>query len=280
MSVTVAAIQCSSDLGEVERNCAKLTYLIREAAARGARIVVMPEAAITGYLSQDLQQNWHLPGRPLERVYLGRDPLPYAQTVPGPATDHFASLARELGIYLAITFVEREVGPPTDLVPSLEIGWPDTSGVRLFNAAVLLSPAGEIVAHYRKIHPWPHPEQSWASPGNRGVQFADTEYGRIGLAICFDIHSVLESYQPHRLWTLLHPIAWADEEHPANWFWHQLPRRIAPFGHHVVGANWSVDRPQPWHGYGFSSIYAADGRILNTAASLYGSYVVYAELPT
>jgi apolipoprotein N-acyltransferase len=49
--VRVAAVQCSSDLGDVAANTAKLTALIREAAANGAKIVVLPEAAISGYLS-------------------------------------------------------------------------------------------------------------------------------------------------------------------------------------------------------------------------------------
>lgn len=53
-SVKVAAIQCSSDLGAVEKNRTKLSSLIDEAAAKGAKIVVLPETAITGYLSHSL----------------------------------------------------------------------------------------------------------------------------------------------------------------------------------------------------------------------------------
>lgn len=64
-TVKVAAIQCSSDLGAVTRNRAKLTALVEEAARNGAKIVVLPEAAVTGFLSQDLRTNWALPGRPL-----------------------------------------------------------------------------------------------------------------------------------------------------------------------------------------------------------------------
>src|SRR5262245_7464285 len=82
-TVKVAAIQCSSDLGAVEENRAKLTNLVRKAAANGAKIVVLPETAITGYLSQDLRTNWHLRGRPLEPAFRGRDPSLAAETVPG-----------------------------------------------------------------------------------------------------------------------------------------------------------------------------------------------------
>src|SRR5205085_6910762 len=95
-TVRVAAIQCSSDLGAVEENRKKLTALIREAAANGAKIIVLPETAITGYLSQDLKTNWRLPGRPLESAFTGCDPAAAAETVPGPSTEYFRALAHEL----------------------------------------------------------------------------------------------------------------------------------------------------------------------------------------
>src|SRR4051812_11423520 len=105
-TVSVAAIQCSSDLGDVAANTTKLTELIKQAAANSAKIIVLPEAAATGYLSQDLKTNWQIPGRPIESVFKGLDPAPFAEPVPGPATKHFCALAKELGIYLTIPLVE------------------------------------------------------------------------------------------------------------------------------------------------------------------------------
>ncbi len=61
-TVKVAAVQCSSILGDVEGNRKKLTALVSEAAGEGAKIIVLPEAAITGYLSQDLKTNWRTQG--------------------------------------------------------------------------------------------------------------------------------------------------------------------------------------------------------------------------
>jgi predicted amidohydrolase len=261
-AVKVAAIQCSADFGDVDANRRKLTALVREAAAGGAKIIVLPEAAVTGYVSQDLHHNWHVAGRPLERPFVGRDPGDAAETVPGPSTDHFCSLACELGIYLTIPLIER--------VPS--------EASAFFNTVCLAGPEGKLVAHYRKLNPWPYPEQSWATKGDRGIQTFDTEYGRVGLAICFDIHTILEDYEPEKLWALLYPIAWVDDEHPADWFWHKLPQRTRKFHHYLVGANWSVDRPQPWRGYGFSTIISPEGRIVATAKSLYGSEIIYAEI--
>jgi predicted amidohydrolase len=268
-TVKVAAVQCPSDLGALEANTRRLTRLVKTAAAAGAKFVVLPETAISGYVSQDLKTNWHLPGRPIEKAFVGKDPRPLAQTVPGHATEHFCALAKKLSIYLTIPLLEKVEQDSAD-------------APQLFNTVCLASPEGKLVAHYRKLTPWPYPEQSWATPGDRGVQTYDTEYGRVGLAICFDIHTILEKYEAHHLWALLYPIAWVDDDHPAEWFWHRLPARLKPFNHYLVGANWSVDaKPKSdWKGYGFSTILAPDGRVLSTAKSLYGEEIVYAELET
>jgi predicted amidohydrolase len=272
-AVKVAAVQCSSVLGNLEQNRSKLAALVNEAAANGAKIIVLPEAAITGYLSQDLRTNWQLDGWPIEPVFRGKDPLPFAETVPGESTRRFCRLAKELGVYLTIPLVERAYDDGADHAT-------EETKSRLYNTVCLASPSGELVAHYRKLTPWPYPEKSWATPGDRGVQFYDSEYGRMGLAICFDVHTILEKHQPHRLWALLYPIAWVDANHPAQWFWHILPQRVAPFHHYLIGANWSVDGPQPWYGYGFSTIIGPTGEVLAGAKSLYGSEIVYATIKT
>ena len=266
--VKVAVIQCSSALGQVENNRRQLAALVEQAATHGAKIIVAPETAITGYLSQDLKTAWQYAAMPLSQGLEGEDPLPFAETVPGASTRFFCGLSKRLGVYVTVPFVEIDRSGPTNSPP------------RLFNTVCLASPKGEIVAHYRKLTPWPFAEKSWASPGDRGVQTYDTEYGRVGLAICFDIHTILEKYRPHRIWALLYPIAWVDDNHPAEWFWHKLPQRVAAANCHLIGANWSVDEPQKWFGYGFSTIISARGEVIASAKSLHGSEIVYATIPT
>jgi predicted amidohydrolase len=267
-TVKVAAVQCSSELGDVAGNRNKLTAVVEEAAKNGAKIVVLPETAITGYLSQDLKTNWRLPGWPMENVFVGKDPSGFAEAVPGASTEHFCALAKRLGVYVTVPLLEVVASADPKRKP------------QFFNTVCLASPEGKVVAHYRKLTPWPYPEKSWATPGDRGVATYDTEYGRVGLAICFDIHTILEKYQPERIWALLYPIAWVDDEHPADWFWHKLPARIRPFNHYVIGANWSVDRQQAWRGYGFSTVIAPNGDVVATAKSLHGSEIVYATIET
>lgn len=283
-TVKVAAVQCSSVLGDVEGNRKKLSELVAEAAGNGAKIIVLPEAAVTGYLSQDLKTNWQLKGWSIDREFKGNDPLSCAETIPGPSTDHFCKLAKQLQVYITVPLVEKDEGggdaKSREKADAAQTAVDKKPVPRLFNTVCLVSPKGEIVAHYRKLTPWPVPEKSWATPGDRGVQTYDTEYGRVGLAICFDIHTILEKYQPHKIWALLYPIAWVDDNHPAEWFWHRLPDRVAPFKHYVIGANWSVDHHEKWFGYGFSEILGPDGKVLAAAKSLYGSEIVYATIKT
>jgi predicted amidohydrolase len=266
-TVKVAAVQCSSEMGDVPANTKKLTALVKEAAENGARIVVLPEASITGYLSQDLKTNWHVKDWPIEKHFAGLDPAKAAEPVPGPSTKHFCKLAGDLGIYLTVPLVEVDFTNGRDRP-------------RYFNTVCLANPKGELAAHYRKLTPWPYPEKSWATDGDRGVQTCDTEYGRVGLGICYDIHTILEKYNGKDLWALLYPIAWVATEHPAEWFFHKLPERVKPFKHHLIGANWTVEEKQDWRGYGFSVVISADGKVVASARSLYGSEIVYAELPT
>lgn len=267
-TVKVAAVQCSSDLGDTAGNTKKLTKLVKEAAKNGAKIVVLPETSVTGYLSQDLKTNWHLKGWPIEKRFEGKDPADAAEEVDGKSVKHFAALAKDLGIYLTIPFLEVEKPKKKGDDP------------KYFNTVCLANPKGDVVAHYRKLTPWPYPEKSWATEGDRGVQTYETEYGKVGLGICFDIHTILEKYEKEDLWALLYPIAWVDEEHPADWFLHRLPARVKPFKLHLIGANWSVDEKQTWRGYGFSEIISNEGKIVASAKSLYGDEIVYAELPT
>lgn len=266
-TVRVAAVQCPSVLGDVAANRARLTGLVQEAARQGAKVVVLPETAVTGYLSQDLKTNWHVPGRPRAPSFTeGRHPDTAAEDVTGASVSHFAALARRLGIYLTVPFLEvdRSQAAP-----------------RFFNTVVLVSPQGRVVAHYRKLNPWPHPEQSWAETGDKGLATFDTPYGRVGLAICFDVHSVLKPYAEKSLWALLYPIAWVSENDDADaaWFGRDLPVRVKNAGFHLVGANWSVDAPQPWTGFGHSLIVKRDGTVLASATTKVGDEIVYADLP-
>lgn len=268
-TVKVASIQCSSIMGKVSENTKKIELLVREAAAQGAQILVLPETSITGYLSQDLKTNWFATSPSRENDVFNMhfpnkmDPALHAETCPGPSTIFFGELAKELKVYITVPFLEKETKNGQEFY---------------YNTVCLMDKQGNLAAHYRKNNPWPHPEKYWASKGEDLAVF-DTEYGRVGLAICFDIHSILSRYAKSDIWALLYPIAWVGN--PFYWFRKQLPNNLqkwnVPFS--IIGANWSMDIDQNWEGYGLSTIYGPCGEILAENNKCVGDSICYAEIP-
>lgn len=262
--VRVASIQYAPVFGKPQENRTALIELVRKAALGGAKIIVMPETAVPGYLSANHRVNWQVEGRPLDPAYSGRSPAEVAETVPGESSVAFGVVARELKVYVAMTLIEKSG---------------EGDEVRYFNTMCLLSPSGELVGHYRKLHPYPPTEKSWATPGDRGVQVVETEYGKVAMAICYDIHFVLDEYDKHEPWALLFSSSWVSEEFPADWFWQAMPEKAVKHHLNVIGANWSSEKPQSWRGYGFSEIIRSDGEVLACTHRLLGSDIVYADLP-
>eukprot|EP01052_Picozoa_sp_SAG31_P033713 SAG31_NODE_3848_length_3818_cov_14.439634_3_plen_213_part_00 len=124
-----------------------------------------------------------------------------------------------------------------------------------------------------------------------GVAVCETEYGTVGLAVCFDIHTILAKYaeqpdQPagqHRpLWALLYPIGWVGDTE--EWFGKQLPEKLRRCNcpHYIFGANWATVAPPSWRGAGGSTIWAPQGKIVARAKSENGwqEDIVFAQVPT
>src|SRR5947207_928542 len=111
-----AAVAQMSSGSDRDTNLRRAGELVREAAARGARLVVLPEVfAWRGTRSGDVS---------------------VAEPIPGPTTRAMGALAREVGIFLCMGSILESA----------------TDDVRPYNTSCLLDPAGEIVARYRKIH--------------------------------------------------------------------------------------------------------------------------------
>jgi len=123
--------------------------------ATGAELVVLPEAATTGFTPAC---------RP-------RSCGTWSARVPGPVTAPVAELARELAIHVVLGTYER--GPARGTV---------------YNTAVLLGPEGTVLGAYRKTHLFcgeDRPGGGWVTPGDEAV-VVDTVLAKIGLIICFD----------------------------------------------------------------------------------------------
>jgi N-carbamoylputrescine amidase len=152
--VTVAATQmaCSWDR---DANVARAEKLIRDAAARGANIVLIQELFETPYFCKDHQSRHFDLAKPLDGH---------------PAVEHFRRLARELGVVLPVSVFEQ-------------------AGNAFFNSVVVVDADGALLGSYRKSHipegPGYH-EKFYFSPGDTGFKVFDSRYGRLGVAICWD----------------------------------------------------------------------------------------------
>ncbi|MDF7649555.1 amidohydrolase [Pantoea sp. Acro-805] len=154
MNVNVATIQFEPTQFRKEENVARLLQLASQAARDGARLIVMPEMATTGYCWQDRAEV-----------------APFVETADGATSQAFAAIAREYHCYLVFGMPERD--PVTDIY---------------YNSAVLVGPQGVIGVH-RKTHPYIS-EPKWAANGDAGHQVFATEIGNIALLICMDIHFI------------------------------------------------------------------------------------------
>lgn len=217
-----AAIQFEPTLGNKEQNLTRLTALVREAAGAGARLVVAPEMATTGYCFRDREEV-----------------LPLAEPVPdGPTVERLGLLAAELGIYLAVGLPELD---------------PVTGA--LYNTAVLIEPHGWMLGKYRKTHLFWH-DTYWAAAGDLGIPTFDTELGRLALLICMD----LEYFETARLATLagaeviLFPTNWLG--HRGSWYSRALENHV-----YVVAADrWGEERGIRFAGD--SAVIGPDGALL------------------
>ena len=152
--VTVAAIQMACGW-DVAANIAAAEDLVRQAAARGAQIIQLPELFETPYfcIEQDAR---HL--RLASTVHENR------------AVRHFSAVSRELGVVLPISFFER-------------------AGPAYFNSVAVLDADGALLGVYRKSHIPNGPgyqEKNYFSPGDTGFRVWSTRFARIGVGICWD----------------------------------------------------------------------------------------------
>ena len=152
--IAVAAIQMRMTKDPAE-NLGHAEALVREAAAKGAKIALLPELFERPYFCQ-------------ERRY---DFLNYALPVSeNPAVLRMRQIAEELDIVLPVSFFERD-------------------GNRLYNSVAMIDAGGRLLGVYRKTHiPDDHyyQEKFYFSPGDTGFRVFETRFGRVGVGVCWD----------------------------------------------------------------------------------------------
>lgn len=136
-------------------NIEKLKVNIRKAAREGAELVVLQELHNGLYFCQTEDTSM----------------FDLAETIPGPSTETFGALAKELGIVLVLSLFEKRA-------PGL-----------YHNTAVVLEKDGTIAGKYRKMHIPDDPayyEKFYFTPGDLGFEPIDTSVGRLGVLVCWD----------------------------------------------------------------------------------------------
>jgi len=151
LKVALAQISCKRE--DKTENIRKIERNVERASKEGADLVVFPELSLTGYLLRD-------------QIY------ELAETIPGQSTDILENLAKKTGTHIVF-------------------GMPELSGktqATVYNTAVLIGPNG-LIGKYRKMYLPTHSvfeEKRYFRPGYQTAAF-ETEIGKIGLIICYDI---------------------------------------------------------------------------------------------
>jgi len=141
--------------GDVADNMDRLSKAIAMLAGQGARLIVLQELHNTLYFCQQ---------ESVERFDL-------AESIPGPSTERFGTLAREHSVVIVASLFERRA-----------------AGL-YHNTAVVIESDGSIAGRYRKMHIPDDPgyyEKFYFTPGDLGFRPIDTSVGRLGVLVCWD----------------------------------------------------------------------------------------------
>ncbi|MFR3385030.1 MAG: nitrilase-related carbon-nitrogen hydrolase [Lachnospiraceae bacterium] len=147
----IALVQYQSVLGDLQKNADRAVEMVREAAAKGAKIVCFPEMFNTGYNFQLIGDGFHNCG----------------ETIDGHTITRLQKVAKECACYvIAPITLEKKV-----------------KGV-FYNAAVVIDDEGVVLGDYSKHHLWA--AERYYFHAGEDIPVFDTKYGKIGVMICYD----------------------------------------------------------------------------------------------
>ncbi|MFT3732687.1 MAG: N-carbamoylputrescine amidase [Hyphomicrobium sp.] len=153
-SITVGSIQTSYG-PDLETNIAKTEAFVREAAGRGAEVILPSELFEGIYFCTRQDPKWFETAKPVTEH---------------PAVVLLRELAKSLNVVIPISFFEKD-------------------GPRYYNSVAIADADGEILGVYRKSHIPDGPgyqEKYYFRPGDTGFKAWNTKHGKIGVGICWD----------------------------------------------------------------------------------------------
>ncbi|KAL2268703.1 hypothetical protein VTJ83DRAFT_3549 [Remersonia thermophila] len=263
--VRIACVQLASG-SDKAANLARAAEKVREAAAGGAKIVVLPECFNSPY---------------------GCDHFPhYAETLlpsppsaeDSPSFHALAAMARDNGVYLIGGSI-----PERETTLSQEGAQPQT---RYYNTALIFSPSGSLLATHRKVHLFDidipggitFRESDVLSPGNKLTVVDLPEYGLVGIAICYDVRfPELATIAARKgCFALVYPGAFNLTTGPLHW---ELLGRARALDNQCYVALCSPARDMTegvYHAWGHSLVVDPMAKVIVQAGE--GEEVVFADL--
>ena len=167
-TVRVAAVQAASVMFDREASLQKAVKLIDEAAAKGAKYILFPEAFIPGYprgLNFGGSVGYRVPeGRKDWRVYWENSVI-----VPGPTTEALGEACKKNGVYLTIGVIERET---------------EGDQATVYCTILYFGPDGTLLGKHRKLKPTGSERTIWGEGDGSTLTVINTPYGNIGGLIC------------------------------------------------------------------------------------------------
>ncbi len=255
--VRVAVVQFFPEFGKPDRNRERVRVYIERAAEEGAKIVVLPEASLPGYAKMNEEVFW-CSGKPEDEDHV--DVQAFAETRSGEHVRFMTDLAKRLGIYLTVPFIEK-------------------AGDKLHSTVMLIDPSGNAAAIYRKRQAWKPGDGKWLSPGKAPSPVVATPFGRIGLTMTYDFPQSVSELVQGRADVVLWSATFSGKNFETLFRSNAFRDRVTKAGFSLALANWTYLPTPWWEGHGHSRIMHRQGRTLAQAADNDREMLVIQDLP-
>jgi nitrilase len=235
---TVASVQAAPVFMERDRTVEKACALTAEAAKKGAKIIVFPEAFVPTYPDWV----WTVPGgnAAMHRELYG-ELLDQSVAVPSAATEKVGKAAKAAGAYVVIGVNERNV---------------EASGSSIYNTLLYFGPDGALLGKHRKLMPTSAERLVWAAGAGDTLEVYDTPYGKLGGLICWENYMPLARYAMYAWGTQIYVAATWDCADT----WVATLQHIAKEGRVlVIGSCIAMQRKQIPDRYEFKKLYGDGG---------------------
>jgi nitrilase len=192
--LTVACAQVEPVIFDRDATIEKVGRTTAEAAGKGARLVVFPEAVIPAYPSSIWAKalaGWAEEGAKEAFALLARE----AVEVPGPAERRLGELAREHEVWLVTGVTERDPAHPGTL----------------YNTLLFHGPDGNLALKHRKLVPTNHERLVWGPGDGGGLEAVETPYGRLGGLVCWENYMPLARFALYESGIELYVASTADD---------------------------------------------------------------------